>query len=187
MLVLIVLILLNLSAFSQSRVELKKCIDTYRSQYVQRCIIPAEDEEIRKGIASWMFINDFSFNAQTDSSVTFSRPISYGGVEIDIPWQEQWFCEKFQYQKHKYTGVVTVRVGIHEVKHGKDISVLAMVRKRGSNVYDECRMQHLEPELRDYLFSFLDFEVPIWPESLAEAVDRYNITQIYPDRKLSLR
>jgi hypothetical protein len=48
-------------------------------------------------------------------------------------------------------------------------------------------MPSIEPLLRDYLFSALDFEVPIWPDELGKAVDRYNITQLYPYRKLALR
>lgn len=185
--ILVILLLVPLFSNAQKRRELKKCIETYKWQYMQRCVFPADAAEMKKAVAGWMFLNDFSYNSQTDSSLTFSRPISYGDVLMDIPWEEQWFYEKFKYIKHKTTGIVTVRVGFHEVKHGMDISLIAYTRHPDSLVYDECYMPVVEPLLREYLFSALDFEVPIWPQALGEAVDQYNTTQIYPDRKLALR
>ena len=171
----------------QNRHELKKCIETYKWQYVQKCVFPADTSDMKKAVAGWMYLNDFSYNAQTDSSVTFSRPISYGGVKMDIPWEERWFHEQFKYLKHKTTGVVTVRIGFHQVKHGMDISVIAYTRSRHDTIYNQCRMPSIEPQLREYLFAALDFQVPIWPEELGLAVEQYNTAQIYPDRKLALR
>lgn len=184
---LLFLLLIPLLSQGQNRHELKKCIETYKWQYVQKCVFPADTADMKKAVAAWMYLNDFSYNGQTDSSVTFSRPISYGGVVMDIPWEEQWFYNKFKYLKHKTTGIVTVRVGFQKVKHGMDINVIAYTRDPRSTIYDECYMPVVEPLLREYLFEALDFEVPIWPEELDQAVERYNITQIYPDRKLALR
>jgi hypothetical protein len=174
-------------SYGQKRRELKKCIETYKWQYVQSCVFPADTADMKKAVAAWMFLNDFSYNGQTDSSLTFSRPISYGGVLVDIPWEEQWFYDKFKYLKHKTTGIVTVRVGFYDVKHGMNFNFTAYTRNRNNSFYNECFMPSIEPLLRDYLFSALDFEVPIWPDELGKAVGRYNITQLYPDRKLALR
>ncbi|MFT4526790.1 MAG: hypothetical protein ACI9FU_002158 [Granulosicoccus sp.] len=183
----LLLLLIPLLSQGQKRHELKKCIETYKWQYVQKCVFPADTSDMKKAVAGWMYLNDFSYNVQTDSSVTFSRPISYGGVVMDIPWEEQWFYNKFNYLKRRTTGIVTVRVGFQEVKHGMDISVIAYTRDPRSTIYDECYMPVVEPLLREYLFAALDFEVPIWPEELGQAVEDYNTSQIYPDRKLALR
>ena len=185
--ILPLVLLIPLFSNGQKRYELKKCIETYKWQYVQSCVFPADTAEMMKAVGAWMYLNDFSYNGKTDSSLTFSRPISYGGVVMDIPWEEQWFYNKFKYLKHKTTGIVTVRVGFQKVKHGMDISVIAYTRDPRSTIYDECYMPLVEPLMREYLFAALDFEVPIWPEELDAAVERYNTTQIYPDRKLALR
>ncbi len=183
----ILVVFLPLFTNGQKRQELKKCIETYKWQYIQQCVFPADTPDMKKAVAAWMYLNDFSYNGQTDSSITFSRPISYGGVVMDIPWEEQWFYHKFKYLKHKTTGIVTVRVGFHQVKNGMDISVIAYTRSRHDTIYDECHMPRIEPQLREYLFAALDFQVPIWPEELGLAVEKYNTAQIYTDRKLALK
>lgn len=186
-LLFIFLLTIPLLSMGQSRRELKKCIDTYRWRYVQNCVLPADTEDVKKAVAAWFYLDGWSYNSQTDSSVTFSKSMKYMNVDLNQSWEDAWLAHWYSPTRHKYNGIVTVRVGVHDVKHGKDISVVAYTRERWTGENVECLVPHVEPDLRDYLFAALNFEVAVWPQELGEAVDRYNSIQIYPDRRLALR
>ena len=171
----------------QSRRELKKCIETYKWRYVQNCVFPADTAEMINAVAGWLYLDGWSYNAQTDSSVTFSKSMRYMNVDLNQSWEDEWLAHWYSPTRHRYNGIVTVRVGIHEAKYGKDLSVIAYTRERNGGENVECLVPHVEPELREFIFRALHFEVPIWPEELGAAVDQYNSAQLYPDKRLALR
>jgi hypothetical protein len=111
-----------LFSVGQTRHDLKKCIQTYRDQFVEQQAIQTNEAALKKQIATYMILDDYDFMTQTDSSVTFSKYNDWGPeVYVEPTWEDAIFMNPYAYFNQTKLGLVTISIGWYYTDDGMDI------------------------------------------------------------------
>ena len=180
------LLLVGSVSFAQERAILKKCIKSYREQFVEERAIQTEAPDLKKMIATYMILDGFDFQGQTDTSITFSQYNEWGReVYVEPTWDDALFMDPYYYFNQTKLGLVTITIGWYHTKEGMDIWAESNFRAKAYSDPRTCVMFNLYKPLRNYLFRNLDGRQPDWPEELLSAVNSYNAERENPRRRLN--